>query len=172
MPVRLFFNPIFLSNVVCISSINWVFSNFGISNCRILRNIFYLQPTTLGKIPVGMFILVSTIIFIGQALVDKDNWYFVTKIVLTYCEKKMFWWSKKKIKFEAEGREFAKNFQTTRTISSTIGKKLLGFRNMQKKLELVFCYQNCSELLWEKNVLVIEKNFWNSRPIYNNLEQL
>ena len=28
---------------------------------------------------------------------------------------------------------------------------------------MVFCYQNCSNLLWEKVVLVIEKNFWNSR---------
>ena len=27
----------------------------------------------------------------------------------------------------------------------------------------VFCYQNCSDLLWEKIVLVIKKNFWNSR---------
>ena len=25
---------------------------------------------------------------------------------------------------------------------------------------MVFCYQNCSDLLWEKIVLVIEKNFW------------
>ena len=25
--------------------------------------------------------------------------------------------------------------------------------------EMVFCYQNCFDLLWEKNVLVIEKNF-------------
>ena len=25
--------------------------------------------------------------------------------------------------------------------------------------KMVFCYQNCSDLLWEKNVLVIEKNF-------------
>ena len=24
---------------------------------------------------------------------------------------------------------------------------------------MVFCYQNCCDLLWEKNVLVIEKNF-------------
>ena len=31
------------------------------------------------------------------------------------------------------------------------------------KLEIVFCYQNCSDLLWEKIVLVIEKIFWNSR---------
>ena len=28
---------------------------------------------------------------------------------------------------------------------------------------MVFCYQNCSDLLWEKIVLVIEKNVWNSR---------
>ena len=27
---------------------------------------------------------------------------------------------------------------------------------------MVFCYQNCSDLLWEKKILVIEKNFWNS----------
>ena len=26
--------------------------------------------------------------------------------------------------------------------------------------EMVFCYQNCSDLLWEKIVLVIKKNFW------------
>jgi hypothetical protein len=26
--------------------------------------------------------------------------------------------------------------------------------------EMVFCYQNCSDLLWEKNVLLIKKNFW------------
>ena len=28
---------------------------------------------------------------------------------------------------------------------------------------MVFCYQNCSDLLWEKIVLVIEKNFRSSR---------
>ena len=27
---------------------------------------------------------------------------------------------------------------------------------------MVFCYRNCYDLLWEKIVLVIEKNFWNS----------
>ena len=27
---------------------------------------------------------------------------------------------------------------------------------------LVFCNQNWSDLLWEKIVLVIEKNYWNS----------
>ena len=30
---------------------------------------------------------------------------------------------------------------------------------IRKRGEMVFCYQNCSDLVWEKIVLVIEKNF-------------
>ena len=37
---------------------------------------------------------------------------------------------------------------------------------------MVFCYQNCSDLLWEKIVLVIEKNFWNSRLNAKNLQKI
>ena len=38
------------------------------------------------------------------------------------------------------------------------------------KKPMVSCYQNCSDLLWEKIVLVIEKN-WSWRPrIYKNFE--
>ena len=36
--------------------------------------------------------------------------------------------------------------------------------------KMVFCYQNCSDLLWEKIVLVIEKNVWNSRLKAENLQ--
>ena len=36
--------------------------------------------------------------------------------------------------------------------------------------EMVFCYHNCSDLLWEKIVLVNEKNFWNSRLKAENLQ--
>ena len=36
---------------------------------------------------------------------------------------------------------------------------------------MVFCYQNCSDLLWEKIVLVIEKNFWISRLKAENLQK-
>ena len=35
---------------------------------------------------------------------------------------------------------------------------------------LVFCYQNCSDSMWEKNVLMIEKNFWNLRLKAKNLQ--
>ena len=38
--------------------------------------------------------------------VKGEKWYFVTKIVLTYCEKKNVLVIEKN--FEAEGREFAK----------------------------------------------------------------
>ena len=41
----------------------------------------------------------------------------------------------------------------------------------EKKEWYVFCYQNCSDLLWEKIVLVIEKNFWNSRQKAKNLQE-
>ena len=40
------------------------------------------------------------------------KWYFVTKIVLNYCEKKCSIDREKLLKFEAEGREFA-NFLRT-----------------------------------------------------------
>ena len=38
----------------------------------------------------------------------QNYWYFVTKIVLTYCEKKCSSYREKLLKFEAEGQEFAK----------------------------------------------------------------
>ena len=35
---------------------------------------------------------------------------------------------------------------------------------------LVFCYQNCSDLLWERIILGIEKNVWNSRLKAENFQ--
>ena len=40
---------------------------------------------------------------------------------------------------------------------------LLTTKGKNFRWKMVFCYQNCSDLLWEKIVLVIQKNFWNSR---------
>ena len=37
-------------------------------------------------------------------------------------------------------------------------------------LKMAFCYQKCPDLLWEKNVLVIEKNFLNSKLKAENLQ--
>ena len=44
-------------------------------------------------------------------------------------------------------------------------KKILGFRNLQEKLKMVFYFGNCSDLLREKN-LVIEIFFSNWRSIW------
>ena len=37
--------------------------------------------------------------------------------------------------------------------------------------EIVFCLQNCSDLLWEKNVLVIKKNVWHLKLKDENLQK-
>ena len=41
-----------------------------------------------------------------------------------------------------------------------------------EKTKMVFGYQNSSDILWEKIVLVIKKNFWNSRLKAENLQNL
>ena len=47
------------------------------------------------------------------------KWYFVTNIVLTYCEKKnCFCDREKRLKFEAEGREF-ENFLRSLELRTT-----------------------------------------------------
>ena len=43
-----------------------------------------------------------------QEKLENDKWYFVTKIVLTYCEKNCSADREKLLKFEAEGPEFSK----------------------------------------------------------------
>ena len=56
----------------------------------------------------------------------------------------------------------------TSIMSSPIAKKKAG--SLSISWTMVFCYQNCSDLLWGKIVLVIEKNFWNSRLKAENLQ--
>ena len=55
----------------------------------------------------------------SKALQKREEWYFVIKIVLTYCEKKCFSDQEKNLKFEAEGREFEKHFVMTTAIYSS-----------------------------------------------------
>ena len=45
--------------------------------------------------------------FTKAFLLAIEKWYFVTKIVLTYCEKNCSSDREKLLKFESEGREFA-----------------------------------------------------------------
>ena len=56
----------------------------------------------------------------AQVFSSNHNWYFVTKIVLTYCEKKLFFDREKLLKFEAEGREFAKFLRSLEQFIQTV----------------------------------------------------
>ena len=51
----------------------------------------------------------------------------------------------------------------TRTMDAWCMNQKLLLGKINTSNPMVFCYQNCTDLLWEKNVLVIEKNFRNSR---------
>ena len=54
-------------------------------------------------------------------LMWKTGTYFVTKIVLTYCEKKKCSYDQEKLlKFEAEGREFTKFLRSLEQFIRTV----------------------------------------------------
>ena len=52
--------------------------------------------------------------------IGASKWYFVTIIVLTYCEKKLFWSSRKLMKFKSEGQEFAKSLRSLEQFIQTV----------------------------------------------------
>ena len=54
---------------------------------------------------------------LASVLMNKE-WYFVTKIVLTYCEKKLFSWSRKTFEIRGWWPRICKKFEITRTIYS------------------------------------------------------
>ena len=54
-----------------------------------------------------------------NSVIDK-KWYFVTKIVLTNCEKKLPNDREKLLKFEAEGREFANILRSLEQFIQTV----------------------------------------------------
>ena len=60
--------------------------------------------------------------------------------------------------------DFEKLLFTTKIYSGYLNK------NKISSAKMVFCYQNCSALLWEKIVLVIEIFFWNLRLKAKNLQ--
>ena len=56
----------------------------------------------------------------GFQWLQSDKWYFVAKLVLSYCEKKLYQGSRKILKFEAEGREFAKYLRSLEQFIQTV----------------------------------------------------
>ena len=45
-------------------------------------------------------------------------------------------------------------------IKTSIGSNIWEEKSYKNKSEIVFCYQNYSDLLWENIVLVTKKSFW------------
>ena len=73
----------------------------------------------------------------------EEKWYFVTKIVLNYCEKKIVLLIEKNIlrslyRTINSNSERSEQFLVTEyffNLFLEVSQKLLGFRNMQEKLE-------------------------------------
>ena len=94
---------------------------------------------------------------------DLEQWsqmYFFFLVWIFSCLSK----SDLKTKLFGQKAQFSKGLCSNRppTWSSELLLLLLKQKSQSFNLsreEMVFCYQNCSDLLWEKNVLVIEKNF-------------
>ena len=61
--------------------------------------------------------------------------YFVSKIVLIYCEKNCSSNQEKKLKFEAEGQEFAKNLRSLEQFLRTVK----GQKNFWKQNAFLTC---------------------------------
>ena len=85
------------------------------------------------------------------------KWYFVTKIVLTYCEKKYSSDREKLLKFEAEGPRICKIFEITRTIYSNSERS--------EQFLVTECFLTCSWRFLRSNKIrtiriQIGKNYW------------
>ena len=81
-----------------------------------------------------------------------EKWYFVTKIVLTYCEKKCSSDQEKILKFKAEGRDFAKILRSLEQFIQTVKGKNNFFTNL---------FLEVSQILKNRTIIIqTEKNYW------------
>ena len=88
------------------------------------------------------------------------------KIFFNFVVRKDCWSGKEKSKItknrSANWTWFIESAHSKSKLKQSAWSEFLG--------EMVFCYQNCSDLMWEKIVLVIEKNVWNLRLKAENLQ--
>ena len=72
---------------------------------RLLDKVSYFANISYSK----KYFAAEVVNYLSLYNVHRYKWYFVTKIVLTYCEKKMSYRDGEKLlKCEAVGREFVK----------------------------------------------------------------
>ena len=103
------------------------------------------------------------------------NWNISQKTVLRLKKLRLFFqngfepivkivWTMKRFLLQHMSNMTVENCRTCSSVSHFVVR-------LSSLSTMVFCYQNCSYLLWEKILLVIEKNFWNSRLKAENLEK-
>ena len=87
---------------------------------------------------------------------QNKEWYFVTKIGLTYCEKELFYWSRKTFEIQGWRPRICKFFEITRTIySSSEWSEQFLVPECFLTCSWRFLMYNKSEQLWstlEKNI--------------------
>ena len=82
--------------------------------------------------------------------------------------------SSKCVRISKMGRRKAKVLPlpvTASAATSFLSRKSGIVVDCKKETKMVFCCQNCSDLMWEKTDLVIEKNFWNFRVKAENFQK-
>ena len=135
-----------------------------------MRSIYFFSDwlwpycgATIGIIQLRMEVLVTK---------PKPNWNFLTKtafkyVVYSYLVNLLVYFGIRVKLLCTLHRSWIGIFFSIWFLSST----LLVLQISHLIPRMVFCYQNCSDLLWEKIVLVIEKNFWNSWLKAENLQK-
>ena len=139
-----------------IEELHWVLANF----------ISYFAECSLNSQwnrKAFLFIFASTDIFVWK----RRNLEYISNNKKDSLEQKNVKEIKEKKKPTQKSIEICERNREYLKVSSN--RKIFFVPSIK---EMVFCYQNCSDLLWEKIVLVIEKNFWNLRLKAENLQKI
>ena len=91
------------------------------SSCSPIRKLFFQKVLYAFVISSNIWPFLFSWTWNSELDTPADwKWYFVTKLVLTYCEKNCSSDGEKHLKFEAEGREFAKIFRSLEQFIKTV----------------------------------------------------
>ena len=86
---------------------------------------------------------------VAKVIAHKYKWYFVTKIVLTYCEKNLFYWSRKTFEIRGWRLRIYKNFEITRTIYLKSSFRFSHFKHFFPR------YENRLLFDWRKWLIIV-----------------
>ena len=105
------------------SVVNWLhFEEFWEVSVVVMKNLLWPYGELRSAEETGILIWSLKMLVLQMGLLSIKSgtvvWYFVTKIVLTYCEKKMFYLSRKPFEIRGWRLRICKNFEIIRTIYS------------------------------------------------------